>query len=120
MMKNAVVYVLLALLVSGCTHDKPRAVQPTITSVQEHRCGTGHIKIGMTKEDVVKQVLGHPPVDTGRQPYQANVSPSELQRRDSFGLIFGASEHGASGFLNVYFTDGKVSQLEVILQRTNK
>jgi len=98
-------------------HTVPRAVHTTRTSVRKHRCGTGHIEIGMAKQDVVKQILGHPSGDPGRQPYYVNGDPSALHKRDSFGLIFGASEHGDGGFLNVYFTAGKVSKIEVIPRR---
>jgi hypothetical protein len=105
---------VVALCLAGCSHNVPRAVQTTKASVKEHRCGTGHIEIGMTKQDVVKQILGHPSGDGDRQPYQTNGDPSALHKRDSFGLICGTSKHGDGGFLNVYFTDGKVSKIEVI------
>jgi len=119
MMKSYVVLasLLAAVCVTGCRHSTPRVVEPTATAVKEHRCGTGRVAVGMTKEDVLEQISGHPAGDVNRQPYHANVSPLALQKRNSFGLLFGTSKHGDPGFLNVYFTDDKVSKIEVIPMR---
>ena len=114
---SVLICLIVALRLAGCNHNMPCAVQTTTASVREHRCGTGHIEIGMTKQDVVKQILGHPSGDLDRQPYHTNADPSALHKRDSFGLLCGASKHGDAGFLNVHFTDGKVSKIEVIPER---
>ena len=111
---SVLVCLVVALYFVGCSHNVPRAVQTTTTSVREHRCGTGHIEIGMTKQDVVKQILGHPSGDLDRQPYHTNADPSALYKRDSFGLLCGASKNSDARFLNVHFTDGKVHKIEIV------
>lgn len=108
------IFVVLAV-VTGCSSSSrsssqhkplPKSAAPIGKFVTEHKYQNGHIRIGMSKAEVLRQISGATPGSLDK-PYHANVNPSSLLGRDDWGLIF------QEGYISLWFSDGKVTRIKL-------
>lgn len=111
---------VLVITLLGCNepdrNDRKPRVAPERPSAQigvvkEHRYKTAHVRLGMAKEEVLEQVS--PTGGELTKPYYANVDPKSLLGKEEWGLRFGRSLADGGGFISIWFTNGKVSRIEV-------
>jgi hypothetical protein len=117
---------LVVILVVGCQNGtanksaegrSPRTSTsaPSLPEVEEFLWGNARIALGMTKEQVLKQIQASGVPQFGNQ-FGIRPPPGEMILKDTWQLSFGNGSGAApgGGMLQIRFSDGKVASIRAL------